>query len=108
MRPGLGLGGTRGGPGVLSLGVHAELSPAVLRQFGAGHPLWPLEAVFLHDGKAALLGSLTDRAAGREGPGVTLHTDGSVHRAEEEPQVRRTLDLDERPELVNLQASLKD
>ena len=106
MRPGLGLGGARGGARVLGLGVHTELSAAVLRQFGAGHPLRPLEAVFLHDWKAALLGSLTDRPAGWERPGIALHADGSVHRAQEEPQVRRALDLDERPELVNLQTSL--
>ena len=46
------------------------------------------------------------RPACGQRPGVGLHADGGVHRAEEEAEVGRALDLDQRPELVHLQTSL--
>ena len=94
-------------PGVLGLGVHTELGPSVLRQLAARHPLGPLEPVLLHHGEAAELGALADGPAGGQRPGVGVQADGGVHRAQEEPEVGRALDLDQRPELVNLETSLK-
>ena len=106
VRPGLG---AAGGPRVLGLGVHAELRAAVLWELGAGHPLGPLEPILLHHGQTSQLGSLTHRPAGREGSGIAVicQTYWCVHGTQEEPQVWRTLDLDKRPELVNLQSSLE-
>ena len=46
-------------PGVLGLGIHTQLGPAVLGQFATRHPLGPLEPVLLHHGQAAQLGALT-------------------------------------------------
>ena len=94
-------------PGILSLGVHTELRPPILRQLAARHPLGPLEPVLLHHGQAAELGALADRPAGGQRPGVGVQADGGVHRAQEEPEVGRALDLDQRPELVNFETGLK-
>ncbi len=87
--------------------VHAQVvAVAVLRKVVAAHALRPREAVLTHERRASGLGALAHGAARRKRLVVVAHADRRVHAAQEELQVERALDLDERPELVHLQAGL--
>ena len=87
--------------------VHAQaVGVAEHRQRVATHALGPREAVLAHDGQAAGARSLAHGATSGQRAAVVEHTDGHVDAAEEEAQVGRTADLDQRPELVHLESSL--
>lgn len=66
---------------------------------------WPLEAKFIHEGFTALTCPLTNGSARWNG----LLQDSAhrgIHRAEEEFELRGALDLHQRVELMDLQASI--
>ena len=100
--------GERGGQcgGLAAVLVHAQGLVPQLRQPLAAHPLGPLEAVLAHERGAAALGPLAHGAAGRQRLAVVRQTDGGVHAAQEEEQVRGAVDAHQGPELVHLQAHL--
>lgn len=62
--------------------------------------------MLLHDRFAALARAFADTSTHFQRRVVVLEADGRVHGAEEEFQLGRALDLDQRPELVHLEASL--
>lgn len=97
----------RGGflrPGGL-VGAHAELRAVVLRHLGAVQGLRPREAEAVHQGLAAGAGALAERPAGRYCL-LDDGADGRVDSAQEEPQIRAALHLDERHVLVHLLAGV--
>lgn len=68
-----------------------------------GHPFRPAKAVLLHDRSTSSPCPLTNAPANRQRLMIVLYTDRRIHRTQEELQIRRALDLDQRPELVHLQ-----
>ena len=103
-----GFGQHRGhGGGVCPIVIHAQgVGVALHRQQVTLHPVRPGEAVLPHEGSAARPGSLAHAPARRQRFLVVLQADRGVHAAQEKLQVRGTLDLDQRPELVHLQSRL--
>lgn len=87
------------------VGAHAELRAVVLRHLGAVEGLRPREAEAVHQGLAAGARALAERPAGRYRL-LDDGADGRVDGAQEEPQIRAALHLDERHVLVHLLAGV--
>lgn len=68
--------------------------------------LRPREAVLYHERFAASSDALAQRLTGRQRLVIVRHTDGRVHAAQEQAEVARTLDLNQRPELMDFEPGL--
>lgn len=68
-----------------------------------GHPFRPTKAVLLHDRSTSSPCPFTNAPANRQRLMIVLYTNRGIHRTQEELQIRRALDLDQRPKLVHLQ-----